>query len=76
MRYWWTADGGLEAIPQCSWCDTLLIDAAGNPRWEIFDELTFVCYEGCRAPQVRRYVDTRMAVGRKQTTGRGKRVMA
>lgn len=33
--------------PPCARCKTPLMDAAGNPRWDVIGRLTFVCLGGC-----------------------------
>lgn len=38
-------------MPLCAWCLAPLVDAEGNPCWDVFDRLTFVCRPGCRTKQ-------------------------
>jgi hypothetical protein len=33
--------------PPCARCKAPLVDADGNPRWDITGQLTFVCLGGC-----------------------------
>jgi hypothetical protein len=42
--------------PPCARCKAPLQDAAGNPRWDIQGQLTFVCLGGCRPAPSRRSV--------------------
>lgn len=40
--------------PPCARCKAPLIDADGNPRWDIQGQLTFVCLGGCAPAPSRR----------------------
>lgn len=33
--------------PPCARCKAPLMDAKGNPRWDVIGRLTFVCLGGC-----------------------------
>lgn len=40
--------------PPCARCKAPLMDADGNPRWDVIGRLTFVCLGGCPRRSVRR----------------------